>query len=84
MVSSYTRLVWVVYSGEVRGRVGTRSRMCCVGRMMWYMGSAIPYNISHFTHDLHDNGNVNTTTKQITLYLPQVNPHYTNTRRITS
>ena len=31
LVSSYTRLEWVVYSGEVRGGVGTRSRMCCVG-----------------------------------------------------
>jgi len=25
LVSSYTRLMWVVYSGEVRGEVGTRS-----------------------------------------------------------
>ena len=35
-VSSYTRLVWVirVYSGEVRGVVGTKSRMCCVGWVM--------------------------------------------------
>jgi len=31
LVSSYTRLTWVVYSGEVRGEMGTRSRMCCVG-----------------------------------------------------
>jgi len=28
-VSSCTRLMWVVYSGEVRGEVGTRSRMLC-------------------------------------------------------
>ena len=27
----YTWLVWVVSRGEVRGGVGTRSRMCCVG-----------------------------------------------------
>jgi len=38
LVSSYTRLMWVVYSGEVRDEVGTRSRMCYVGI---YMGSAI-------------------------------------------
>ena len=30
LVSSYIRLMWVVYIGEVRGEVGTRSRMCCV------------------------------------------------------
>jgi len=45
---------------------------------------SIPHNISHVTHGLYDNGNVNTTTKQITLYLPRVNPHYTKMRRITS
>ena len=27
LVSSYTRFMWVVYSGEVRGEVGTRYRM---------------------------------------------------------
>ena len=43
LVSSYTRVVWVVYSGEVRGEVGTRFRVCCVGWvMMWvHGGSAI-------------------------------------------
>jgi len=41
--SSYTRLVWVVYSGEVRGGVGMSYRMCCVGRVVWYMGSAMFY-----------------------------------------
>jgi len=35
LVSSYTRLVWVVYSGEVRGEVGARSRMCCVGCVVY-------------------------------------------------
>jgi len=35
LVSSYTRLMWVVYSGEVRGEVGTRSCMCCVGCVLW-------------------------------------------------
>jgi len=38
LVSSYTRIVWVVYSGDVRGGVGTRSRMCCVGRVEWVHG----------------------------------------------
>jgi len=38
LVSSYTRLVCVVYSGEVRGEVGTRSRICCVGWVVWVHG----------------------------------------------
>jgi len=38
LVSSYTRLMWVVYSGEVRGEVGTRSGMCCAGRVVWVQG----------------------------------------------
>jgi len=38
LVSSYTRLVWVVYSGEVRGEVGKISRMCCVGWVVWVQG----------------------------------------------
>jgi len=29
LLSSYTPLVWVVYSGAVRGGVGTRSGMLC-------------------------------------------------------
>jgi len=31
LISSYTRFACVVYSGEVKGKVGTRSRMRCVG-----------------------------------------------------
>jgi len=31
LVSSYTQFTWILYSGEVRGEVGTRCRMCCVG-----------------------------------------------------
>ena len=27
--------MWVVYSGKVRGEVGTRSRMCYVGWVVW-------------------------------------------------
>ena len=38
LVSSYTQLVWVVYSGEVRGEVGTRSRISCVGWVAWVHG----------------------------------------------
>jgi len=38
LVSSYTRFVWDVYSGEVRGEVGTRSRMCYVGWVVWVHG----------------------------------------------
>ena len=38
LVSSYTRLVWVVYSGEVGGGVVTRCGMCCVGCVVWVHG----------------------------------------------
>ena len=38
LVNSYTRLVWVVYSGEVRGEFGMRSRMCYVGWVVWVHG----------------------------------------------
>jgi len=42
LVSSYTPLMWAVYSGEVRGEVGTRYRMCYVGWVVWvHGGSAI-------------------------------------------
>ena len=34
--------MWAVYSWEVRGEVGTISRMCCVGWAVWvHGGSAI-------------------------------------------
>ena len=38
LLSSCTRLMWVVYSGEVKSEVGTRSRMCCVGWVVWVHG----------------------------------------------
>ena len=38
LVSNYTRLVWVVYSGEASGEVDTRSGMCCVGWVVWAQG----------------------------------------------
>jgi len=38
LVSSYSRLACIVYSGEVRGEVGTRSRMCRVGWVVWVHG----------------------------------------------
>jgi len=42
LVSSYTRLMLVVYSAEVRVEVGMRSCMCCVGWVVWvHGGSAI-------------------------------------------
>ena len=37
-VSSYTQLMWPIYSGEVRGEVGTRFRMCYVGWAVWVQG----------------------------------------------
>ena len=30
--------MWLVYSGEVRSEVGTRSRMCYVGWVVWVHG----------------------------------------------
>ena len=35
-ISSYTRFACFVYTGEVKGEVGTRSGMRCVG---WVVGS---------------------------------------------
>ena len=37
LISSYTQFACVVYSGEVKGEVGTTSRMRCVE---WVVGSA--------------------------------------------
>ena len=34
-----------VYSGEVRGEVGTRSRMCCVGWVVWVHGVLLVFYI---------------------------------------
>jgi len=44
LVSSYTRLACIVYNGEVRGEVGTRSRMCCVGWVVWVHSSLQRHN----------------------------------------
>ena len=38
LLSSYTRLMRVLYSGAVRGEVGTRSGMCYVGWVVWVHG----------------------------------------------
>jgi len=46
LVSSYTRLMWVVYSGEVRVEVGRKSRMCCVGWAVWVQGVLLLYVMS--------------------------------------
>jgi len=46
LASSYTRLVWVVYSGEVRGEVGTRSGMYYVGWAVWVQGVLVLYAMS--------------------------------------
>ena len=43
LVSSYTVLLWVVYSGEVGGEVGTRSRMCHGGWKVWVQGGLCYY-----------------------------------------
>jgi len=41
LVSSYTRLTWAVYSGEVGGEVATRSRMCHRGWEVWVNGKTL-------------------------------------------
>ena len=46
LVSSYTRHTWAVYSGEVRGEVGTRFRMFCVGWAVWVHGVLLLYVMS--------------------------------------
>ena len=38
LVSGYTRLACIVYSRVVRGEVGTRSGMCCVGWVVRVQG----------------------------------------------
>jgi hypothetical protein len=42
LVSSYTRLIWAVNSGEVGGEVGTRFRMCHRGWEVWVHGGTRP------------------------------------------
>ena len=37
VISSYTRFACVVYTGEVKGEVGTRSGMRCVGWVVWVL-----------------------------------------------
>jgi hypothetical protein len=48
LVSSYTRLIWAVYRGEVRGEVGMRSRMCYVGCVLWVHGVLLLYVTSRY------------------------------------
>ena len=45
LVSSYTRLIWVVYSEEVGGEVGTRSRMCHGGWVVWVQGGTVLFYV---------------------------------------
>ena len=45
---NYTRLMWAVYIGEVRGEEGTRSRMCCVGWVVWVHGVLLLYVMSRY------------------------------------
>jgi len=59
LVSSYT---WLLYSGEVRVGVGTKSRICCVG---WVVYLHHPSYITHSRSRTHS-----------TSYVPTVyNPH---------
>jgi len=46
LVSSYTRFMWAVYSGEVRGEVGMRSRMCYVRWVVRVHGVLLLYAMS--------------------------------------
>ena len=40
LVSSYTRLIWAVYSGEVGVKMATRYRMCHRGWVGWVHGDS--------------------------------------------
>ena len=40
--------MWVVYSGELRGEVGTRSRICYVGWVVWVYGVLLLYVMSRY------------------------------------
>jgi len=40
--------VLAVYNGEVRGEVGTRSRMCYVGWVVWVHGVLLIYVMSRY------------------------------------
>ena len=74
--------MWVVYSGEVRGEVGTRSGVCCVGWVVWVHGfcyymlfyvniTAEPMYPHHPSYTTHERSRTH-----FTSYLPTVyNPH---------
>jgi len=72
LVSSYTRLLGVVYSGEVRGEVGTRSRMCCVGWVVWVHGFSY-YIQNPFTHTTHPTQHI----RDLVPTSPLISPLYT-------
>ena len=55
LVSSYTRLMWAAYSGELRCEVGTRSRMCYVGWVVWVHGVLLLYVMSRYQHLISTN-----------------------------
>jgi len=40
-VRTFTGLIWAVYSGEVGGEVGTRSRVCDRGWEVWVHGRTL-------------------------------------------
>jgi len=56
LVSSYTGVMWILYSGEVRGEVGTRSCMCCVGRVVWVHGGLLLYTSVSYCMRLQSSG----------------------------
>ena len=59
--------MWDVYSGEVRGEVGTRSHMCYVGWVVW-VPPMYPHHPPYITHAK--------SCTHFTSYLPTVyNPH---------
>jgi len=41
LLSSYTILIWAVYSREVGGEVGTRSLICHRGLEVWVLGGTV-------------------------------------------
>ena len=68
--------MWAVYSGEVRGEVGTRSRMCYVGWEVWVHGVLLIYVMSRYRSQPED-GHCQRSKRVVDLYV--VNSIYIHT-----
>jgi len=66
LISSYTRFAYVVYSGEVKVEVGTRSRMRCVG---WVVGSGT--NLTFYLPTIYNTRKSSVTAYCVSHYQPE-------------